>query len=134
MNPLAPVFLAAATAAATLPTSVWDGIYSAKQAARGKEAYLSKCARCHGDNLLGGEDTQSLVDQAFRDSWEGLSVGELVESTRKTMPDDGPGELTRRQSTDLIAFLLSENEYPAGENDLKSNLPLLNQIIFEPKP
>jgi mono/diheme cytochrome c family protein len=44
---------------------VWDGVYSKPQAGRGQTAYNSKCARCHGDALLGGENSPALVDQDF---------------------------------------------------------------------
>ena len=130
MNPIIPLILAAA---ATVSHSVWDGVYSPEQAARGKTAFLAQCARCHGETLLGGEDTRPLVDEDFLGRWNGRSVGVLVEITRVTMPSDGPGRLSRRQTTDLIAYLLSENGFPAGESDLKSNLALLNQIQIEPK-
>ena len=34
------------------------------------------------------------------------------------MPSDGPGKLSRRQCTDIIANLLSANGFPAGESEL----------------
>ena len=33
--------------------TVWDGVYGAAQAERGKEAYAQKCSGCHGDFLDG---------------------------------------------------------------------------------
>jgi len=133
MNLIFPLVLAAAAAAATVSHSVWDGVYSEEQAARGKKAFLAQCARCHGETLLGGEETRPLVDQDFLGRWNDRPVGLLVEITRLTMPSDGPGRLSRRQSTDLVAYLLSENGFPAGESDLKPTLKLLNQIQIESK-
>ena len=101
--------------AAAASRSVWDGVYSKEQAGRGQTAYNSKCARCHGENLMGGEDSPALVDRDFLEKWNGKSVGSLVEVIRKTMPSDGPGKLTQQQCTDITAYLLSVNGFPAGK-------------------
>lgn len=123
-----------AVAAAAPPRSTGDGVYSKDQAGRGKTQYLEHCARCHGENLLGGEESPALVDGDFLAKWHGKTVGELVERTRKTMPTDGPGVLSRRQCVDIVAYLLSANEYPAGETELASDLAALNEIRIDPRP
>lgn len=120
--------------AAAASRSVWDGVYSKEQAARGQTAYNSKCARCHGEALLGGEDSPPLVDKDFLERWNGKSVGALVEFTRKTMPSDGPGKLSRQQCTDIIAYLLSANGFPAGTGDLPPAEADLDEIVFQAKP
>jgi mono/diheme cytochrome c family protein len=116
--------------AVALSRSVWDGVYSKEQAARGQSAYGSKCARCHGDNLLGGDDAPALVEKDFLERWNGKSVSSLIEFTRKTMPSDGPGKLSRQQCTDIIAFVLTSNGFPAGSADLASD----DEVLFQPKP
>jgi quinoprotein glucose dehydrogenase len=120
--------------AAVATRSVWDGVYSKEQAGRGQAAYNSKCARCHGEALLGGEDSPPLVDKDFLDKWNGRSVGDLVELTRKTMPADGPGKLSRQQCTDIAAYLLSANGFSAGAGDLPSDAAALDEIVFREKP
>ena len=35
--------------------TVWDGVYTADQAERGRGFYAEHCARCHGGDLQGGE-------------------------------------------------------------------------------
>ena len=50
------------------------------------------------------------------------------------MPSDGPGKLSRRQCTDMIAYLLSANGFPAGESDLDSDAAVLHEILIQPKP
>ena len=45
-----------AVAGATLAQdarSVWDGVYTTAQAARGEAAYAQNCGFCHGANLAG---------------------------------------------------------------------------------
>jgi len=120
--------------AAVATRSVWDGVYSKEQASRGQSAYNSKCARCHGEALLGGEDSPPLVDKDFLEKWNGKSVGVLVELTRKTMPADGPGKLSRQQCVDIAAYLLSANGFPAGAGDLPSDAAVLDEIVFREKP
>lgn len=123
----------AVTTAATARRSVWDGVYSSEQVERGQKAYYAQCARCHGDTLLGGEDSPPLVDDVFLTRWHGLSLGALVERTRLTMPSDGPGRLSRRMCTDIVAYLLSANGFPEGSGELESNLASLNEILIHPK-
>ena len=119
--------------AAAASHSVWDGVYSKEQAARGQTTYNSKCARCHGENLMGGEDSPALVDRDFLEKWNGKSLGALVEVIRKTMPSDGPGKLSRQQSTDITAYLLSANSFPSGSADLPSDPDVLNSIVLQAK-
>ncbi|HWA10603.1 MAG TPA: cytochrome c [Opitutaceae bacterium] len=113
--------------------SVWSGVYSAEQAARGLKGYNAQCARCHGETLGGGEDSPALVDQDFLGDWNGKSVGSLVEYTRKKMPSDGPGKLSRQLCTDIVAYLLSANGFPAGSAGLEPDVDVLNRISIEPK-
>jgi S-disulfanyl-L-cysteine oxidoreductase SoxD len=115
------------------PKTVWDGVYSARQVDRGRKAYDSLCARCHGEALGGGEDSPPLVDEYFLNEWYGKTLGELVEYTREEMPSDGPGKVTRKESTDITAFVLSANNFPAGERELEPNVDALNQILITPK-
>jgi mono/diheme cytochrome c family protein len=126
------VVLVAMTVAAA-STSVWDGVYSKDQASRGQTAYNSKCARCHGEALLGGENSPPLVDRDFLDKWEGKPVSLLVELIRTTMPADGPGKLSRQQCTDMTAYLLSANGFPAGNSDLPADAEALKEILLKAK-
>jgi mono/diheme cytochrome c family protein len=71
---IGPILLATAAgamamAAASASRSAWDGVYSKPQAGRGQTAYNSKCARCHGDALLGGASSPAPVDRDFLEKW-----------------------------------------------------------------
>ena len=123
----------AAGAAGAASRSVWDGVYSKEQAGRGHAAYNSLCARCHGEALLGGEDSPALVDKDFLEKWYGKSVGSLVELTHKTMPSDGPGKVSRQKCADIVAFLLSANSFPAGDSDLPTGADALDAIAIQAK-
>jgi mono/diheme cytochrome c family protein len=128
---ISPIVLAMAAGAAS--RTVWDAVYSKQQAGRGQTVYNSRCARCHGDALLGGENAPALVDQDFLEKWNGKSLGSFVERIRITMPSDGPGKLSRQQCTDIAAYLLSANNFPAGDGDLTTDADTLNEILFQAK-
>ena len=113
--------------------TAWENVFTSTQVERGKKAYNADCARCHGETLGGGEDSPALVDATFFKGWAGKSVGELVEYTRTEMPSDGPGKITRRRCTDIVAYVLSANGFPAGETELPSDLDFLNQITITRK-
>jgi mono/diheme cytochrome c family protein len=124
--------IGAATPATRPQTSVSarDGVFSKEQAERGQTAYNALCARCHGETLGGGENSPALVDETFFRIWDGRSVGDLVEYTRKTMPSDGPGTVSRRRCVDIAAYLLSANGFPAGDREFPTELDALNQIMI----
>ena len=119
--------LAGAILAAADPT-VWDGVYTDEQTRRGETAYLSACASCHGTALEGGDMTPPLVGGVFTSNWNDLTVGDLFERIRTTMPLDTPGRLTRQQNADAIAFILKANGWPAGAQELPADPPALKQI------
>jgi S-disulfanyl-L-cysteine oxidoreductase SoxD len=111
--------------------SVWDGVYTEEQAKRGEELYRKECASCHGDTLVGGGGAAPLTGGAFLSNWNGLTVGDLFERIRKTMPQRSPGTLTKQQDADILAYLLSFNKFPAGKTELQKQVEFLKEIRFE---
>jgi len=108
----------AGIAASQASRTVWDGVYSAEQAKRGQARYIEKCASCHGSTLEGGESAPPLAGSDFLSTWSGLSVGELFDRTRATMPQDNPGTLTRSANAEILAYIFSANQFPAGKGEL----------------
>lgn len=103
--------------------SVWDGIYTEKQAQRGEALFHKQCSSCHGDKLTGEADQEkdaapALTGRAFQEGWNGRSLGDLFKKILRKMPQDDPGTLTPQQTADLVAFILSFNKFPAGEMEL----------------
>lgn len=125
------VTLASTAVAAAQERSVWDGVYTQEQAARGEALYATECTACHGPELRGGEIAPTLAGREFLWRWNGLTVGDLFERLRVSMPQDGPDRVTRRQKADILAYLLSRNGFPAGEAELAYRTAWLNQIRFE---
>jgi hypothetical protein len=49
------------------------------------------------------------------------------------MPSDGPGRLSRQLCTDVVAYLLSANGFPAGKTELANDTAVQRQITIEAK-
>jgi mono/diheme cytochrome c family protein len=122
------------TASAQAPQTIWSGIYTKEQADRGEMLYADTCATCHGSALQGGEMAPPLTGPEFDANWDTVSLGELVERVRTTMPSNNPGSLTRQQVTDILAHLLARAKAPAGTTDLPTQVDALNTIIYTAKP
>src|ERR1700704_4721652 len=65
--------LAAQSPVAQSGGTVWDGTYSAAQAARGKANFTTSCERCHLADLSGGTGP-SLKGTRFMTDWENESL------------------------------------------------------------
>ena len=111
--------------------SLWDGVYTVEQAQRGSGSYASNCAACHGTQLTGGESAPALTGGEFLSSWNGLTVADLFDRIRTTMPADRPGRVTREQNADILAYMLSMNQYPAGKVELEHQTEALSKIQFD---
>jgi mono/diheme cytochrome c family protein len=113
--------------------SIWDGVYTEEQAKRGEPLYTATCASCHGPDLSGGEMAPGLTGGEFRSDWDGLSVGDLFERTRVSMPQNNPGSLSRQQYADILAFVFSKGGFPVGKTELSTKGEMLSQIQFVAK-
>ena len=113
------------------PLTVWDGVYSAEQAKRGAELYANDCASCHGLALTGGESAPPLTGGEFMSNWSGLTLGDLFDRIRTTMPADRPGTLTREQTAVILAHILNVGQFPSGTAELSTRTEILKQIRIE---
>lgn len=110
--------------------SQWDGVYTQAQAQRGEPLYAQYCAACHGPDLAGGEMAPGLTGGEFSANWNDLSVGDLFERIRISMPQNAPGSLSRQQNADILAFVFFKASFPAGETELPTQTEVLNTIKF----
>jgi mono/diheme cytochrome c family protein len=113
--------------------TVWDGVYTAEQADRGKALYTQSCAACHKADLRGDGTSPSLVEEGFAFQWNDTSVGELFEQIRKLMPSDRPNSLPPQSYRDIVAFIFQSNKFPAGDQELGADLDALNRIRITEK-
>ena len=121
----------AAQPAAQPSHSVWEGVYTDAQAKRGQPLYNEQCGSCHGATLEGGESAPALAGGEFLSNWNGLSVGDLFERMRTSMPQNKPGKLSREVNADILAYMLSANQFPTGKTELAHQTEVLKDIRID---
>jgi S-disulfanyl-L-cysteine oxidoreductase SoxD len=101
--------------------TVWDGVFTDAQAQRGRGFYAEHCASCHGATLEGA-DHRPLKGDRFWATWQDTTVDRLLKHVATNMPhsEDGSlkGTLGSRVYADIVAHILSTNEFPAGAIEL----------------
>jgi len=143
---LAVIWVAAMSHSAILATSgreggqaaggnktVWDGVFSTAQAERGAATYKTACSECHGNDLTGDGFAPALSGAEFMGNWNDLSVGDLFERIRISMPPTNPGSVTPAQKADIVAHLMNQNKFPAGAGELEPKTEALKLIKIELK-
>ena len=115
------------------PTKIWDGVFTAEQARRGKGEFDQTCSRCHNLALIGSERGPSIKGDPFLSHWEKGSLADLFIKIRDTMPEGGPGTLNEDVKTDILSYILQQNGFPAGNAELKKDLSFLEDIRMAKK-
>ena len=111
--------------------TVWDSVYSTAQAGRGETAYAKTCARCHGASLGGGDESPALTGGNFLGNWNGLPLSDLQTRIKTTMPSDSVGVYDKKLVTDVMAYLLKANGFPAGAAELSAETDSLKDILVK---
>ena len=120
-------------------TTIWSGVYSKEQGARGEEVHSSVCGKCHGPRLNGAgwpdqPPSPAIAREGFLMRWEDKSLAELYGYIREGMPADNPGILTEQQAVDAIAHMLAISNVPAGDKELKPDEGALGAIVIKKAP
>src|ERR1700732_1605842 len=110
--------------------SQWDGVYTDDQAKRGEPMYQQYCASCHGPDMTGGEMAPGLTGGGFSSHGNDLALGQLFDRIRTSMPQNNPGSLSRQQCADILAFILSKGNAPAGTTELATQSEVLGMIKY----
>ncbi|HYE85069.1 MAG TPA: cytochrome c [Vicinamibacterales bacterium] len=113
--------------------TVWDGVFSKEQAERGAAAYKTACSECHGNDLMGDGFAPALTGAEFAGNWNDLSVGDLFERIRVSMPPSGPSGVSPAQKADIVAHIMNMNKWPAGTGELEPKTDVLKTIKIEMK-
>ncbi len=104
-------------AAAAADKTVWDGVFTSEQATRGGAVYATECSGCHRDGLP--ERARPAADGGrFMEAWAEDSLKSLFSVIKTTMPQSAPGSLSDAAYTDVVAYILKENDFPAGSEEL----------------
>jgi mono/diheme cytochrome c family protein len=79
---------------------------------------------------MGGEMAPPLIGGQFQSNWNEQSLADLYERIRISMPLTAPGTLTRQQVADVLSYLLSKDNYPAGRVELPTQTETLKATKF----
>jgi mono/diheme cytochrome c family protein len=110
--------------------SVWDGVYTAEQAAKGKAAYDVSCVGCHGADLAGLSGPE-LAGNRFRTKWDFQTLNQLYSEMKTRMPRNNPSTLSDETYLDLVTYLLQANAFPAGSAALAPDSALMTGILIQ---
>lgn len=137
MRRLAMIALAVLAAlpgiAAAQSRTVWSGVFTETQAARGAVTYGQHCARCHGTSLAGSYDTPSLKGRMIA-NWSGATLDGLFGYIANAMPIHAPGALPPQANADILAYLLKANGFPAAKGELEPSPAALKQVTITGRP
>jgi mono/diheme cytochrome c family protein len=108
-----------------------QGAYSEAQATAGASLYATHCAMCHGQRLEGTYEIPPLKDR-FLGNWAHAPLGRLFDYVSRAMPQFAPGSLTPDQNAAIVAFLLKQNNMPAGSKPMATDAAALDPVTIEP--
>jgi S-disulfanyl-L-cysteine oxidoreductase SoxD len=100
--------------------TIWEGVYTTAQAARGERLAQQNCTACHSSSEWG--------HSGFLGAWVGRPIRELHTMIRSSMPMDAPGRLTPQEYADIVAYMLRLANAPAGQTELPATDEGLNRI------
>jgi mono/diheme cytochrome c family protein len=110
------------------PKRIWEGVFTAEQAARGKSGFEISCSRCHNEALAGSERGPALKGSTFLSHWENDTLGGLFVKIRDTMPQNDVGTISESIKIDILAYVLQQNGFPAGSSALAPQPAALDDI------
>ena len=130
---IAALAVASAQQAAPGNQKVWDGVFTSAQAARGKAPFERSCARCHNVELAGSQRGPALKGNVFWSKYDNENLSSLFMFIRDNMPQDGPSLLSDEIKADVLAYIMSMNGMPSGNDELKADLRALDEIKIAKK-
>ncbi|MFT4887936.1 MAG: mono/diheme cytochrome c family protein [Pseudohongiellaceae bacterium] len=99
-----------------------EGVFSQAQASTGEQTYDANCGTCH--------DLKFFKD--IWPYWQGKALIDFYYRIVAEMPSDNPGSLLDQEYTDIIAYILSEMDYPVGAAALDASNGMKGINIAEP--
>lgn len=103
-----------------------SGVYTAAQAAKGEQVYMTSCVSCH--------PAGAYATAEFRDKWNGAPLSKLFDVVTETMPKSEPGSLDTEAYVRVISYILKINGAPPGKTPLPDDPGELRKIrIYLPR-
>ncbi len=121
--PTAPTPGPAAAAPAPAPEApAGNAFYTTQQASRGDGLFRDNCVSCHSSSEFAGA--------SFQRRWRNRAVGDIYEFVLYSMPDDNPGGLPEQTYADIVAYMLSMNDFPSGDSELPTEMEELMEMMM----
>lgn len=125
----APAAATAASASASAPAGNAPALYTQAQAVAGKQKFSDNCALCHGEDLSGLAGP-ALKGPKFAPVKANFHVGDIFTIVAHNMPATQPGSLPQQDYVEIMAFLLQQNGYPAGNSALSFDEAMQSKVNF----
>lgn len=84
---------------------IWNGVFTAAQADRGKADFEKSCSNCHVSDLSGSVRAPALRGDRFMQNWQNGSVAALFSKMRDSMPANYPETVPEETKIDILAYL-----------------------------
>ena len=112
-------------------TTIWSGVYTDAQAARGQKFYAAACGDCHGEHLEGdpGQGFPGVAGPGFMVEWDGQTMADLVRHIH-TRPNDNRSDMDPETAVEMTAFILQANGVPSGKTPLSTDVKEEAKILF----
>jgi alcohol dehydrogenase (cytochrome c) len=102
--------------------SLADGVFTANQAAQGKQLFAQECSMCHQPANYTGAN--------FAAKWGEGTLGDVYQDLSLAMPPANAGGLTPATYASIVAFFASESGYPTGNEALPGDAAQLRGIAI----
>lgn len=114
--------------------TIFDGVYTAEQAERGKGFFNSDCASCHANSARGSSAAPGLIGYTFDSKYAEQPLYNYFDFMRTNMPPGNAGWFIDQEYADIVAYLLSLHGAPAGDSELEGTEEALSAIMIVPTP
>ena len=114
--------------------TVWDGVFTEAQAARGEAAYRRSCAACHQEDLLGGGTAPAVAGEEFFRRWNESTLDDVVQAMKSSMPQEAPNSLDAQVYVDIITYLLKASGTPTGSEESTADRDRLKLVRVTSAP
>ena len=111
--------------------ALWQ--FTDAQASSGEAIYEDTCARCHGEELQGGEFGPALLGHAFVSHWAGKPAGSLLSRIKATMPPGNAGALSDPSYLAIIAYILEKYSVKSAPTAPTSDRATMETLLLPAK-
>lgn len=119
---VASAAVVAVSCATAQPATIKDGVYTAEQAAAGKELYERRCGACHNVDFYRNTFTNR-NNQPLQYLFEDIIVN---------MPADMPGSMMDNEYEVILAHIMSLLGYAAGDQELSYAAGTMADVVIVP--